>query len=114
VKVYEWNGSMIHAKTAVADGRWARVGSSNLNVASWLTNCEIDVAVENEGFAQKMATQYEQDLLNATEVVLDAAEAAHAATRIGMVPAGGCGGTRLAAVVSTGDEREAQPWTSSW
>lgn len=71
VKVYEWNGSMIHAKTAVADGRWARVGSSNLNVASWLTNCEIDVAVENEGFAQKMAAQYEQDLLNATEVVLD-------------------------------------------
>jgi cardiolipin synthase len=71
VKVYEWNGSMIHAKTAVADGRWARVGSSNLNVASWLTNCEIDVAVEDEGFAQKMAAQYEQDLLNATEVVLD-------------------------------------------
>jgi cardiolipin synthase len=71
VKVFEWNGSMIHAKTAVADGRWARVGSSNLNVASWLTNCEIDVAVENEAFAQCLAAQYEADLCNATEVVLD-------------------------------------------
>jgi cardiolipin synthase len=71
VKVYEWNGSMLHAKTAVADGRWARVGSSNLNVASWLTNCEIDVAVEDETFAQAMAAQYETDLQNATEVVLD-------------------------------------------
>ncbi|MBS0567746.1 MAG: cardiolipin synthase B [Proteobacteria bacterium] len=71
VKVYEWNGSMLHAKTAVADGRWARVGSSNLNIASWLTNCEIDVAVEDEGFAQKVAAQYEADLRNATEVVLD-------------------------------------------
>ena len=71
VRVYEWNGSMIHAKTAVADGRWARVGSSNLNIASWLTNCEIDVAVEDEAFAQSMAVQYETDLCNATEVVLD-------------------------------------------
>jgi len=71
VKVYEWNGSMIHAKTAVADGRWARVGSSNLNLASWLTNCEIDVAVENEAFAAQLAEQYLRDLGNATEVVLD-------------------------------------------
>jgi cardiolipin synthase A/B len=36
VRVFEWNGPMLHAKTAVADGRWARVGSSNLNVASWM------------------------------------------------------------------------------
>jgi len=71
VRVYEWNGSMIHAKTAVADDRWARVGSSNLNLASWLTNCEIDVAIEDEAFAQRMAAQYEADLRNATEVVLD-------------------------------------------
>ena len=30
VRVFEWNGSMLHAKTAVADGQWARVGSTNL------------------------------------------------------------------------------------
>lgn len=71
VKVYEWNGSMIHAKTAVADNRWARVGSSNLNLASWLTNCEIDVAIENEAFASRLAEQYLADLANATEIVLD-------------------------------------------
>ncbi|HET7360218.1 MAG TPA: phospholipase D-like domain-containing protein, partial [Rhodanobacteraceae bacterium] len=47
VRVFEWNGSMLHAKTAVADGQWARVGSSNLNIASWLGNHEIDVAVED-------------------------------------------------------------------
>ncbi|HEY8012041.1 MAG TPA: phospholipase D-like domain-containing protein [Rudaea sp.] len=70
VKVYEWNGTMLHAKTAVADARWARVGSSNLNIASWLTNCEIDVAIEDAAFAQRMAAQYETDLLNATEIVL--------------------------------------------
>jgi cardiolipin synthase len=70
IRVFEWNGSMLHAKTAVADRQWARVGSSNLNVASWLGNFEIDVAVEDEGFASQLATQYEQDLQNATEIVL--------------------------------------------
>ena len=70
VRVFEWNGSMIHAKTAVADGQWARVGSSNLNIASWLGNREIDVAVEDEGFAAQLAAQYEQDLQTATELVL--------------------------------------------
>ncbi len=72
IKVYEWNGSMLHAKTAVADGRWARVGSSNLNMSSWMANCEIDVAVENVDFAQKLAAQYETDLANATQIVLSA------------------------------------------
>jgi len=70
VRVFEWNGSMLHAKTAVADGLWARVGSSNLNIASWLNNREIDVAVEDTGFAQQLADQYERDLENATEIVL--------------------------------------------
>lgn len=70
IRVFEWNGSMLHAKTAVADGQWARVGSSNLNIASWLGNYEIDVAVEDEGFASQLAAQYERDLQNATEIVL--------------------------------------------
>lgn len=70
IRVFEWNGSMLHAKTAVADGRWARVGSSNLNIASWLSNYEIDIAVEDEGFAGQLAVQYERDLEHATEIVL--------------------------------------------
>jgi cardiolipin synthase len=43
--VYEWNGSMMHAKTAVADSRWARIGSTKLNLASWLGNRELDVNI---------------------------------------------------------------------
>lgn len=70
IRVFEWNGSMLHAKTAVADGQWARVGSSNLNIASWLGNREIDVAVEDTGFAGLLEEQYERDLANATEIVL--------------------------------------------
>src|SRR5687768_2830627 len=70
VRVFEWNGSMLHAKTAVADGRWARVGSSNLNMASWLGNWELDVAIEDMDFAQEMEQMYLEDLENATEIVL--------------------------------------------
>ena len=70
VRVFEWNGSMLHAKTAVADAQWARVGSSNLNVSSWLGNREIDVAIEDENFGRQLAAQYERDLDNATEIIL--------------------------------------------
>lgn len=72
VRIFEWNGSMLHAKTAVADGRWARVGSTNLNIASWLGNCELDVVIEDEGFARAMEEMYLADLANATEIVLGA------------------------------------------
>lgn len=70
IRVFEWNGPMLHAKTAVADGRWARVGSSNLNLSSWLGNYELDIAVEDLRFAAEMESMYEQDLATATEIVL--------------------------------------------
>ena len=70
VRVFEWNGSMLHAKTAVADRRWARVGSTNLNLASWVGNYELDVAIEDEVFASLMEAMYVDDLGHATEVVL--------------------------------------------
>ncbi|MEO7148419.1 MAG: phospholipase D-like domain-containing protein [Rhodanobacteraceae bacterium] len=80
IRVFEWNGSMLHAKTAVADTRWGRVGSTNLNLASWMGNCEIDVAVEDAGFAQLLADQYEHDLENATEIVLSRSRVRRAAS----------------------------------
>ncbi len=70
VRVFEWNGPMIHAKTSVADGRWARVGSTNLNIASWMGNYELDLAVEDQAFARAMEKMYQEDLRSATEVVL--------------------------------------------
>lgn len=70
VRVFEWNGSMLHAKTAVADCRWARVGSSNLNVASWINNYELDTVIEDESFAAVMERMYLADLEQATEIVM--------------------------------------------
>lgn len=70
IRVFEWNGTMLHAKTAVADGRWARVGSTNLNLTSWIGNYELDVAIEDSGFAGEMEAMYEDDLAGATEILL--------------------------------------------
>jgi cardiolipin synthase len=71
IRVFEWSGSMMHAKTAVADRKLGRVGSSNLNVASWIGNWEMDVIIEDEEFATKMYEQFLTDLQNTTEIVLN-------------------------------------------
>jgi cardiolipin synthase len=70
VRVFEWNGSMMHAKTAVVDGSWARVGSTNLNLASWFGNWELDVVIESATIAREMEAMYLDDLSKSTELVL--------------------------------------------
>ena len=70
VRIFEWNGPMIHAKTGIADGRWARVGSTNLNLASWFGNCELDAGIENDTFGAAMERMFLEDLENSTELVL--------------------------------------------
>jgi cardiolipin synthase len=72
VRIFEWNGVMLHAKTAVADGKWARVGSTNANITSWFGNWELDVAIEDQNFGRQMMEMYARDLENSTEVVLRA------------------------------------------
>jgi len=70
VRIFEYGGPMIHAKTLVADGWWSKVGSTNLNVASLVANWEIDLVAEDTGFAAQMERLFEEDLSNAREVLL--------------------------------------------
>src|SRR5256714_492241 len=72
VRVFEYAGPMIHAKTMLVDRRWARVGSSNLNVSSLLTNYEIDLAAECEALTGELANQFRRDLASSREIVLQA------------------------------------------
>jgi cardiolipin synthase len=110
VRVFEWNGTMLHAKTAVADGHWARVGSTNLNLASWFGNLELDVVIEDDKFAHEMEECYLRDLENATEIVLDAKHRlrapdrrARARLRPAMTSGGGSGGRAAAGAIRIGN-----------
>ncbi|HKW42280.1 MAG TPA: phospholipase D-like domain-containing protein [Gemmatimonadales bacterium] len=72
VRVFEYEGPMVHAKTMLVDRRWARVGSSNLNVSSLLNNYELDVAAECENLTEQLAAQFRRDLASSREIVLRA------------------------------------------
>ena len=71
VRIFEYQGPMVHAKTILVDRRWARVGSTNLNVSSLLTNYELDVVAECEGLAEELAAQFRHDLASSREIVLE-------------------------------------------
>jgi Phosphatidylserine/phosphatidylglycerophosphate/cardiolipin synthases and related enzymes len=108
VRVFEWNGTMLHAKTAVADCNWARVGSTNLNVASWFGNLELDVVIENVPFATQMEETYLHDLENSTEIVLDEQHRLRAPNkpvhpRPVMTSGGGSGGRAAAGAIRIGN-----------
>jgi len=70
VRIFEYQGPMIHAKTMLVDRRWARVGSSNLNVSSLLTNYELDLIAECDDLTEAMAAQFRRDLAASREIVL--------------------------------------------
>jgi cardiolipin synthase len=70
VRLFEWQGPMIHAKTSVMDGLWCRVGSSNINSASLLGNWEMDVGVVDEDLAGQLEGLFLADLASSVEIVL--------------------------------------------
>ena len=70
VRIFEWQGPMIHAKTAVVDGIWSRVGSSNLNSASLIGNWELDVGVLDTKLASQLEELFLTDLSSSIEIVL--------------------------------------------
>lgn len=69
VRIWEYQGPMMHAKTFVADGWCSRIGSTNLNVTGLITNWEIDVIIEDREFALEMERTYLADLEDAREVI---------------------------------------------
>jgi cardiolipin synthase len=68
VRIFEWDGPMLHAKTIMSDNRWVRIGSSNLNPSSLLGNYELDVLIEDPGLAHAMENQFRHDMARSREV----------------------------------------------
>lgn len=71
VKIYERRGVILHSKTAVIDGVWATVGSTNLDWRSFLHNDELNAVVLGAEFGQQMETMFEQDLAASRAITLE-------------------------------------------
>jgi cardiolipin synthase len=71
VKIFEYQPSMIHAKTMVADGLFSMVGSSNLDPRSSEINEEVDLVVYDQGFARQMEESFDRDLKQSREYTVE-------------------------------------------
>jgi len=68
VRIYEYTPAYLHAKVAVVDGRWATVGSSNIDPLSLLLNLEANVVVDDEPFAATLAARFQAAFAVSTPV----------------------------------------------
>ena len=71
VRMFEWQGRVLHAKTAVIDGSWSTVGSSNLDHQSLRYNLEANAIVRSARFGAAMEEMFQQDLESCEEVLPD-------------------------------------------
>ena len=68
IQLYEWQGSILHSKTAIIDGRWCTVGTYNLDSRSLRFNLEVVAAVEDAAVAGAMEDRFNEDLEHTTPV----------------------------------------------
>jgi len=71
VKVYEWKGRMLHAKTATIDGVWSTVGTSNLDWWSIARDNELNAIILSHPFGGQMNSMFQNDLENSQKIKLD-------------------------------------------
>jgi cardiolipin synthase len=68
VRIFRFEGAMMHAKTATVDGRWSTVGTANIDRLSLTGNYEINVEVIDPDMAAEMERIFHSDLTNASEL----------------------------------------------
>ena len=68
VQIFERQGALLHSKTAVIDGVWSTVGSTNLDWRSFLSNDELNAIVLGRDFAAQMQAMFEKDLSASTRI----------------------------------------------
>ena len=71
VKIYERRNALLHAKTAVIDGVWSTVGSTNLDYWSLLSDDEVNAVVLSPEFAAEMEKTFARDLAESHQIKLE-------------------------------------------
>jgi cardiolipin synthase len=72
VEIFEYNSRMMHAKVLVVDGRWALLGSTNIDHRSFGLNDEVNLLVSSESLATQLRSAFEQDLSQSSSLDLAA------------------------------------------
>lgn len=72
IRIWQWRESILHAKCAVVDKRWALVGSYNFDALSLHRNLEIAVAVEDHAFAKALGQSFKEDFSRCEEIEIEA------------------------------------------
>jgi cardiolipin synthase len=70
VRIWEWKGTMMHAKTSVVDGRWVRVGSTDFNPLGVAINYELDAVIEDPTLGAKAEAMFLDDLEHSREITM--------------------------------------------
>ena len=68
VKLFERHNALMHAKTAVIDGVWSTVGSTNLDYWSLLSDDEVNAVILNREFAIEMEKMFAKDIAESDQI----------------------------------------------
>ena len=68
VRIFEYQGGILHSKTMVVDETWATVGSANMDIRSFELNFEINAVVFGKAFADELSDVFLADLKKAKEI----------------------------------------------
>jgi cardiolipin synthase len=79
VRLWEWQGVMMHAKTSVIDGRWVRVGSTDFNPLGIAINYELDAVIEDRTLGAAAEAMYLADLEASKEITIAELQRMHVA-----------------------------------
>ena len=71
VELWLYQNAMVHAKTAVVDGRWATVGTTNIDRLSLTGNYEVNLEIVDDGQAAHMQDIFRKDLTNCRRLTLE-------------------------------------------
>ncbi len=71
VRIYQRRNAMLHAKTAVIDGVWATVGSTNMDFWSYLREDEVNAIIVSRDFSAGMEKMFTRDLEESDQVKLE-------------------------------------------
>jgi len=71
IEIYEYQPTMIHAKTTVVDGTWSIIGSANFDNRSLDMNDEVNIGIVDPSFAAALSVTFEDDLRGAKRLTLE-------------------------------------------